>query len=62
MMPDLDSFQQTVLVGAVLVLAAALGTFRKKKREQRINAPADPMEIRRRRLAKLQSSQVCDIR
>lgn len=46
-----------VLVGALLA-AAALGTCRKRKRERRINTPVDPTEIRRKRLAMLQSSQV----
>lgn len=45
------------LVGALLA-AAALGTYRKRKREHKINTPVDPEEIRRKRLATLQSSQV----
>lgn len=64
MIPDVESFEETarevlaaLLVGAVIA-AAALGTCRKRKRAQRISTPVDPVEIRRKRLATLQSSQV----
>ena len=64
MIPDAKSLEDwvkevlaAVLVGAVIA-AAALGAYHNRKLAHRINKTVDPVEVRRKRLAALRSSQV----